>query len=212
MNVKPQNHPADLDAIETMHSQMSDHFNDRLVAFQDEAYAMGRQRGRLEVFNFEQHLQRQRDFSERTFGPGSRAAGVVDHIRKELREIEENPGDLAEWIDVVILALDGAWRSGATPAQIIDALVAKQAKNEARTWPDWRSAPVDKAIEHDRAGDPIDDDTYFVHRNAGKKVFVKHGPFFRDQGGLTQDWGKGWTRIKATSIEHARQVGEELLP
>ncbi|HEJ3062545.1 TPA: DUF550 domain-containing protein [Pseudomonas aeruginosa] len=206
------NHPADQAVIETMHGRLSDHINDRLLAFQDEAYAMGRQRGRLEVFNFEQHLQRQRDFSERTFGPGPRAAGVVDHIRKELREIEENPSDLSEWIDVVILALDGAWRSGATPAQIIDALVAKQAKNEARTWPDWCSAPADKAIEHNRADDPIDDDTYFVHRNAGKKVFVKHGPFFRDQGGLTQNWGKGWTRIKATSIEHARQIGEELLP
>ncbi|RQF90602.1 hypothetical protein IPC255_19480 [Pseudomonas aeruginosa] len=163
-------------------------------------------------FSFEQHLHRQRRFSERTFGPGSRAAGVIDHIRKELREIEEAPGDLAEWIDVVILALDGAWRTGATPAQIIDALVAKQTKNEARTWPDWRSAPADKAIEHNRADDPIDDETYFVHRNAGKAVFVKHGPFFRDQSGLTQDWGKGWTRIKASSIEHARQVGEELLP
>ncbi|WCU06394.1 DUF550 domain-containing protein [Pseudomonas aeruginosa] len=163
-------------------------------------------------FSFEQHLHRQRRFSERTFGPGSRAAGVIDHIRKELREIEEAPGDLAEWIDVVILALDGAWRTGATPAQIIDALVAKQTKNEARTWPDWRSAPADKAIEHDRADDPIDDDTYFVHRNAGNKVSVKHGPFFRDQGGLSQGWGKGWTRIKASSIEHARQVGESLLP
>lgn len=153
MNVKPQNHPADQASIESMHSQLSDHFNDRLVAFQDEAYALGRQRGRLEVFSFEQHLQRQRDFSERTFGPGPRAAGVVDHIRKELREIEENPGDLAEWIDVVILALDGAWRTGATAAQIIDALVAKQAKNEARSWPDWRTAPAGQAIEHDRTGD-----------------------------------------------------------
>ncbi|MEB6160132.1 hypothetical protein MXF36_10105 [Pseudomonas aeruginosa] len=73
-------------------------------------------------------------------------------------------------------------------------------------------APADKAIEHDRADDPIDDNTYFVMRNAGGAVFVKHGPFFRDQGGLTQDWGKGWTRIKARSIEHARQVGESLLP
>ncbi|MDH1012025.1 DUF550 domain-containing protein [Pseudomonas nicosulfuronedens] len=102
------------------------------------------------AFNFEEHLQRQRDFSERTFGPGARAAGVVDHIRKELREIEENPGDLSEWIDVAILALDGAWRTGASPRQIIEALVAKQAKNEARIWPDWRTAPADKAIEHDR--------------------------------------------------------------
>lgn len=99
------------------------------------------------------HLRRQREFSLRTFGPGSRSAGVVDHIRKELLEIESAPTDLAEWIDVVILAFDGAWRIGATPEQIVAALLAKQAKNEARTWPDWRKADPSKAIEHDRSRD-----------------------------------------------------------
>jgi ribA/ribD-fused uncharacterized protein len=78
---------------------------------------------------------------------------VIDHIRKELREIEADPTDVSEWIDVVILAFDGAWRHGATPDQIIAALVAKQAKNEARTWPDWRTLPQDRAIEHDRSGE-----------------------------------------------------------
>nr|WP_249276902.1 hypothetical protein [Pseudomonas aeruginosa] len=68
------------------------------------------------------------------------------------------------------------------------------------------------AIEHVRADEPVDDNTYFVMRNAGGAVFVKHGPFFRDQGGLTEDWGKNWTRIRAGSLKHARQVGEELLP
>ncbi|MCO7556147.1 dATP/dGTP pyrophosphohydrolase domain-containing protein [Metapseudomonas otitidis] len=211
-----QNHPEDQDAIEKLHSSYMDALfdaaSDRLIEFQDKAYQMGRARGRLDTFDFAAHLQRQREFSERTFGPGSRAEGVVDHIRKELKEIEASPGDLSEWIDVVILALDGAWRSGATPAQIIDALVAKQTRNEARTWPDWRSAPLDKAIEHDRVGDPIDDQTYFAHRNAGNKVFVKVGQFFRDQGGLTQEWGKNWTRIKADSLEQARKIAEEVLP
>ena len=99
-------------------------------------------------FDMLAHLRRQREWSERTFGPGARTAGVVDHIRKELREIEADPADVSEWIDVAILALDGAWRAGFQPQQIIDALVAKQAKNEARQWPDWRTAPADKAIEH----------------------------------------------------------------
>lgn len=102
-------------------------------------------------FDFKAHLQRQRDFSEKTFGPGARTAGVVDHIRKELREIEAAPADITEWIDVVILALDGAWRSGASPQEIIDAMVAKQTKNEGRAWPDWRTMPTDKAIEHERS-------------------------------------------------------------
>jgi hypothetical protein len=105
-------------------------------------------------FDFRAHLQHQREWSGRTFGPGSRAKGVVDHIRKELREIEADPGDLKEWIDVTILALDGAWRSGASPDQIIAALVAKQSRNEQRAWPDWRTLPDDVAIEHVRADAP----------------------------------------------------------
>jgi hypothetical protein len=104
-------------------------------------------------FDFLTHLQRQREFSERTFGPGTRTTGIIDHIRKELREIEADPTDVIEWIDVAILALDGAWRAGYQPEQIIDALVAKQAKNEARIWPDWRTADPERAIEHDRAVD-----------------------------------------------------------
>jgi hypothetical protein len=104
-------------------------------------------------FDFRQHLQRQREWSERTFGPGARTTGVIDHIRKELLEIEADPSDVIEWIDVVILALDGAWRAGYSPEQIIGALVEKQAKNEGRSWPDWRTMPTDKAIEHDRSCD-----------------------------------------------------------
>lgn len=106
-----------------------------------------------ERFDFKKHLRRQRAFSERTFGPGCRTGGILDHIRKELIEIESSPDDISEWIDVVILALDGAWRSGASPDEIIGALVAKQTKNESRTWPDWRTADLGKAIEHDRSKD-----------------------------------------------------------
>jgi hypothetical protein len=103
-------------------------------------------------FDLLSHLARQREFSDWTFGPGARTKGVVDHIRKELKEIEANPS-LEEWIDVVILGFDGAWRSGASPEEIVAALVAKQNKNERRKWPDWRTASPDKAIEHDRTED-----------------------------------------------------------
>lgn len=97
------------------------------------------------------HLERQRRFSLSTFGPGDardRVAGLVDHIAKELREILAEPNDLEEWIDVAILAFDGAWRTGASPELIAGALRAKLAKNEARQWPDWRTAEPGKAIEH----------------------------------------------------------------
>jgi hypothetical protein len=101
-----------------------------------------------------QHLERQRAWSTATFGPGTRLLGVLDHIRKELAEIEADPTDVTEWVDVIILAFDGAWRAGWEPQEIIDAIRAKQAMNEARKWPDWRTMSEDVAIEHVREATP----------------------------------------------------------
>lgn len=101
-------------------------------------------------FDLVAHLHRQREFSSRTFGPGTRTAGVIDHIRKELKEIEAKPDDVSEWVDVILLALDGAWRAGFEPEAIAEAIRAKQQKNEGRNWPDWRTAAPGKAIEHVR--------------------------------------------------------------
>lgn len=73
---------------------------------------------------------------------------MIDHIRKELNEIEARPDDVAEWVDVILLALDGAGRAGFSLEQIAQAIAAKQVKNEARQWPDWQTADPSKAIEH----------------------------------------------------------------
>lgn len=104
-------------------------------------------------FDLVAHLHRARAFSEKAFGPASRPHGIVEHIRKELKEIEAQPNDLEEWIDVMILAIDGAWRAGYEPEEIVAALAAKQTKNEARKWPDWRTVPEGAPIEHDRSAE-----------------------------------------------------------
>jgi flavin-dependent dehydrogenase len=109
--------------------------------------------------DFEQHLIRQMAFSHATFGPGERQQGVIDHIRKELIEVETSNGEASEWVDVVILALDGLTRRLSYPNQnrrdparvaieAVSMIIEKQTKNEARVWPDWRTAPAGKAIEH----------------------------------------------------------------
>jgi hypothetical protein len=97
------------------------------------------------------HLVKQIAFSIRTFGPGSRTKALIDHIGKELKEIEADPLDLEEWVDLILLSLDGAWRSGHTPGAICCAIEWKLNKNENRVWPDWKTADPDKAIEHDRS-------------------------------------------------------------
>lgn len=111
--------------------------------------------------DLQQHLIRQMAFSHATFGPGERTNGVIDHIRKELVEVEEANGEASEWVDVVILALDGLTRrlafcgeGRADPSDVAriacNMIVGKQTRNEARNWPDWRGQSTDKAIEHVR--------------------------------------------------------------
>lgn len=41
-------------------------------------------------------------------------------------------------------------------------------------------------------------------------VYVKEGKFFKDQGGLKEEWGKNWKPIIAEGIEHARLIGETM--
>lgn len=95
------------------------------------------------TFDFADWLKRKNAWAIQTFGPGDaadRVAGISDHIRKELDELAKAPNDLEEWIDLIFLATDGAWRTGATERDVTDALEHKLMKNMARTWPDWRTA------------------------------------------------------------------------
>lgn len=97
-------------------------------------------------------IAHQRAWSRKTFGPGDRTKGVAEHIMKELVEIRESGGkDVMEWVDLITLALDGAWRAGHSPSKIESAIIKKRKINEKRNWPDWRTAPKDKAIEHVRS-------------------------------------------------------------
>jgi hypothetical protein len=117
--------------------------------------------------DLKQHLLRQMAFSHATFGPGERTAGVIDHIKKELVEVENHcgGGHPEEWVDVVILALDGLTRSlkfrhgitferarhpRAVAGEACRMIEAKQGMNEIREWPDWRTVDPDSAIEHVR--------------------------------------------------------------
>ncbi len=90
------------------------------------------------------------EWSRATFGPGLRSAGILNHILKEVKEIEADPFDLFEWVDIVILAMDGFWRHGGTPELFMNYLLDKQRINKGRDWPDWQTMSEDQAIEHKR--------------------------------------------------------------
>lgn len=111
--------------------------------------------------DLKQHLIRQMAFSHATFGPGNRWEGIVDQIKKEIIELEESGGECEEWVDIVILALDGLTRSLAfslgnglrqnpniASQTAINMIAAKQTENESRQWPDWRTADKNKSMEN----------------------------------------------------------------
>jgi hypothetical protein len=98
--------------------------------------------------DIERYLADQKQWSTKTFGSGKRTKGILQHIRKELAEIESKPDDLMEWIDVMILAMDGFWRHGGSPNHLIHYLNAKQRTNFMRDWP--KPVSEDEAVEHIR--------------------------------------------------------------
>jgi len=107
------------------------------------------------IFDLKFYLVRQRLWYLSVFGPGQRDAGLIKHIKKELDEIQDSPGDIEEWIDVIILAFEGALRNARSvdPVEdVIDCLQKKQDKNLARTWPDWVKQDPEEPIEHVKNG------------------------------------------------------------
>ncbi len=42
-------------------------------------------------------------------------------------------------------------------------------------------------------------------------VYVKERSFFIQQGGLRDPWGKSWRRVRASSIEAARNKGKKMV-
>lgn len=90
------------------------------------------------------------EWSKKTFGEGYRVDALIAHIQKELEEIQKSPKDISEWIDVILLALDGASRAGFSGAQIVSEIFKKQTINQSRQWPDHKSIPEGQPIEHVR--------------------------------------------------------------
>jgi hypothetical protein len=64
---------------------------------------------------FDDYLLRHLEWGWATFGSpaeGRGPPGPLDHLKKELKEIQDNPSDVTEWIDAIILSIDGFYRAG----------------------------------------------------------------------------------------------------
>lgn len=104
----------------------------------------------VKAFDLLAYLTDSQDWSKATFGPPTPQSykSILAHIEEEVEEVRKDPYDIEEWMDIVILGLDGAFRSGATPEKICTTLQKKLFKNQNRQWPDWRTAEPGKPINH----------------------------------------------------------------
>lgn len=72
-------------------------------------------------------------FTDKTF-PVSTAKSKALHLAEEAREAAEDPSDILEWADCVILLLDGARKAGYTTGDLYHAVCRKMDINRKRTW------------------------------------------------------------------------------
>lgn len=85
-------------------------------------------------------------WSAKQFGPGRRTVGLTAHIMKECQEVRDDPDDAREWIDIIILAIEGYLRHGGKPEELAEMLEAKQRVNFERAWPAVK--PEHEPMEH----------------------------------------------------------------
>lgn len=74
-------------------------------------------------------------WSVETFGQAG-PVGALRHLALEAEEAAAAPHDLSEWADLYFLLWDAQRRAGITDAMILEAGLAKLAKNRARDWGD----------------------------------------------------------------------------
>lgn len=101
-------------------------------------------------------MNAQKDWSEKTFGPAEIRGpiGPLKHLAKEAVESQEAVGTdhlLEELADCLFLLVDATWRSGYWSTDLLRAAYDKLDKNKERTWPDWKTADPNAAIEHVRS-------------------------------------------------------------
>src|SRR6185369_12898305 len=80
-------------------------------------------------FDFVAFFNEKMRWSRETFGRTLPWAGIIKHLRKEIDEAEKEPLCLSEWIDIVLVAIDGAGRAGYDGAAFAAALVDKLQTN-----------------------------------------------------------------------------------
>ncbi len=86
-------------------------------------------------------------WSAKQFGANRGVKGPIAHLIKELKELEENPVDILEHADVLLLVLDIMSQAHKDVDTVIDAAFFKLDINRNR---EWGEPDEDGCVEHVR--------------------------------------------------------------
>jgi hypothetical protein len=102
-----------------------------------------------EMDRFQALAAKHAEWSQKTFGSDLERdwTGPLNHLKKEIREIEDQPFDREEWADGLLLFLDAARRAGFNAAGLVLAAEYKLSININRIWGEPND---DGSVEHVR--------------------------------------------------------------
>lgn len=84
-------------------------------------------------FDFQRLQDRVAAFQQDRF-PAQPLEGKLAHLVREAKELHDNPSDLSEWADVVILIFGAAAQAGLDTVELGNAALAKLTICESRQW------------------------------------------------------------------------------
>lgn len=80
------------------------------------------------------------------------AAGAIEHLIEEAKDLKKNPNDVFALADVGILWMSICEEAGFSMDEMLEAVAAKQAINESREWGSADEEGVIRHIESTRIG------------------------------------------------------------
>lgn len=107
-------------------------------------------------------------WSQETFGSDEErdCIGPLEHLKKEIEEVKQNPADVTEWADMFLLYLDGLRRAGIGFPMMLEVARRKHEHNKTRK---WNKAENGKPSEHVREDDAGLQGEYAIRLDIGKR-------------------------------------------
>lgn len=97
-------------------------------------------------FNLIDLLRKQQEFSQQVYGPHP-TRNVMVCIKMELQRVIDNPDDVLQWADVLLMVFDGAMHRGFTPEEIAAAMEKSLNSQLHRPVPARREPPTFQFFE-----------------------------------------------------------------